>query len=202
MEGSDTGNAACRDTVNTRRIFDILVSLVLLALMCIPMLVIAIVIKLSSRGPVFYWSDRVGINNSLFKMPKFRTMRVGAPEVATHLMKNPEQYLTPIGSILRKLSLDELPQLWSVLKGDMSLVGPRPALYNQDDLIEMRTRMGIHKLLPGLTGWAQVNGRDDLPIPIKVEYDAYYMKNRNLRLDLKILWLTIVNVLKKEGVRY
>jgi len=188
--------------VNTKRIFDILVSLVLLVLMCIPMLVIAIVIKLSSKGPVLYWSDRVGINNSLFKMPKFRTMRVGAPEVATHLMKNPEQYLTPIGSILRKLSLDELPQLWSVLKGDMSLVGPRPALYNQDDLIEMRTRMGIHKLLPGLTGWAQVNGRDDLPIPVKVEYDAYYMKNRNLWLDLKILWLTIVNVLKKKGVQY
>lgn len=202
MEGNDSGNAACRDTVNTKRIFDILVSLVLLVLMCIPMLVIAIVIKLSSKGPVLYWSDRVGINNSLFKMPKFRTMRVGAPEVATHLMKNPEQYLTPIGSILRKLSLDELPQLWSVLKGDMSLVGPRPALYNQDDLIEMRTRMGIHKLLPGLTGWAQVNGRDDLPIPVKVEYDAYYMKNRNLWLDLKILWLTIVNVLKKKGVQY
>lgn len=202
MEGNYSGNAACRDAVNTKRIFDILVSLVLLVLMCIPMLVIAIVIKLSSKGPVLYWSDRVGIDNRIFKMPKFRTMRVGAPEVATHLMKNPEQYLTPIGSILRKLSLDELPQVWSVLKGDMSLVGPRPALYNQDDLIEMRTRMGIHKLLPGLTGWAQVNGRDDLPIPVKVEYDAYYMKNRNLWLDLKILWRTIVNVLKKEGVQY
>jgi O-antigen biosynthesis protein WbqP len=154
------------------------------------MLVIAIMVKLTSKDPVFYWSDRVGINNIIFKMPKFRTMRINTPAVATHLLENPNKYLTPIGPFLRKLSLDELPQLWSVLRGDMSFVGPRPALYNQDDLMELRTEMGIHKIIPGITGWAQINGRDDLPIPIKVGYDEYYLKHRSFLFDLKILWLT------------
>jgi len=185
-----------------RRFFDIAVSLFLLVLLSVPMAVIALVVKLTSEGPVLYWSDRVGQDNRIFKMPKFRTMRIGTPEVATHLMQAPKRYLTPCGSFLRKFSLDELPQLWSILKGDMSLIGPRPALYNQDDLIALRTEKGVHRLVPGVTGWAQVNGRDDIPIPLKVEYDAYYLQNRSLRLDLKILWHTVVNVLGGEGVRH
>ncbi len=185
-----------------RRFFDIAVSLLLLVLLSVPMAVIALVVKLTSEGPVLYWSDRVGQDNRVFKMPKFRTMRMGTPEVATHLMQTPERYLTPCGSFLRKFSLDELPQLWSILKGDMSLIGPRPALYNQDDLIALRTEKGVHRLVPGVTGWAQVNGRDDIPIPLKVEYDAFYLQNRSLRLDVKILWYTIVNVLGGKGVRH
>jgi O-antigen biosynthesis protein WbqP len=147
-------------------------------------------VKLTSKGPILYWSDRVGMDNRIFKMPKFRTMRIDTPPVATHLLTNPDAYLTPIGSFLRKFSLDELPQLWSILKGHMSFIGPRPALFNQDDLIELRTNKGIHKLVPGITGWAQINGRDDIPIPLKVKYDEYYMKNKSFFLDLKILWLT------------
>ncbi len=166
------------------------------------MISIAILVKLTSRGPVLYWSDRVGIRNTIFKMPKFRTMRMDTPAVATHLMENPERFLTPIGSILRKLSLDELPQLWSVIRGEMSLVGPRPALYNQDDLIELRTRKSIDVLAPGITGWAQINGRDDLPIPVKVEYDAYYLEHKSFLLDLRILLMTAVKVLGKEGVTH
>jgi len=149
-----------------------------------------------------YWSDRVGVGNSIFKMPKFRTMHKDTPEVATHLMNNPARHLTPIGAFLRKSSLDELPQLWSVLKGNMSFVGPRPALFNQDDLIELRTRKGVHELVPGITGWAQVNGRDDIPIPLKVEYDEYYLKNKSFFFDLKIIFITALKVLRAEGVSY
>ena len=188
--------------MSIKRIFDITMAVVLCGLLCIPMLVIAFMVKGTSRGPVLYWSDRVGIDNALFRMPKYRTMRIDTPAVATHLLKNPAAYLTPFGYYLRKLSLDELPQLWSILKGDMSFVGPRPALYNQDDLITLRTAKGIHRIIPGITGWAQVNGRDDLPIPQKVEYDAYYLQNRSFLFDLKILYMTAVKVIKAEGVRH
>jgi O-antigen biosynthesis protein WbqP len=166
------------------------------------MFVISLIVKLTSKGPVFYWSDRVGINNTIFRMPKFRTMRIETPAIATHLLENPDEYLTPIGIFLRKFSLDELPQLWSVMKGYMSLVGPRPALYNQDDLIALRTEKGIHKIIPGITGWAQINGRDDLPIPIKVGYDEYYLKNRSFSFDIKILFLTLFKTVKSEGVQH
>ena len=175
---------------------------ILLLLLGIPMLVIAIMVKLTSKDPVFYWSDRVGINNIIFKMPKFRTMRINTPAVATHLLENPNKYLTPIGPFLRKLSLDELPQLWSVLRGDMSFVGPRPALYNQDDLIELRTKKGIHGLVPGITGWAQINGRDDILIPVKVEFDEYYLTHRSFAFDLYIILLTVLKVIRKEGVQH
>jgi O-antigen biosynthesis protein WbqP len=185
-----------------KRTFDILLSLLLLFVFSVPMLLIALLIKCTSKGPVIYWSARVGIHNTLFRMPKFRTMSPDTPEMATHLMTNPRTYLTSAGSLLRKYSLDELPQLWSIFKGDMSFIGPRPALYNQQDLIDLRTKRGVHKIIPGITGWAQVNGRDDIPIPLKVEYDAYYMKNKSVLLDLKILWKTAVNVLQKKGVRH
>lgn len=185
-----------------KRFFDLVTAFFLLCLLSILFIIIALFVKLTSKGPALYWSERVGINNLIFKMPKFRTMRVGTPAVATHLMKNPNDYLTPIGAFLRKLSLDELPQLYSVLKGDMSFVGPRPALYNQDDLIELRTSNGIHKIAPGITGWAQINGRDDLPIPAKVDFDAYYLKNKSFLFDIRILFLTVFKVIKKDGVRY
>ncbi len=185
-----------------KQIFDLLISFVAMFVLSAPMLVIALLVKLTSPGPVLYWSDRVGINNSIFRMPKFRTMRINTPAVATHLMKNPGDYLTPIGSFLRKFSLDELPQLYSVLNGDISFVGPRPALYNQDDLVELRTGKGIHKLIPGITGWAQVNGRDELPIPVKVEFDEYYLKNKSFVFDMKILWMTFVKVVRREGVSH
>lgn len=185
-----------------KRLFDVVVSVLLLFLSSIPILLIASFVKLTSVGPVLYWSDRVGIHNTIFKMPKFRTMRIDTPPVATHLLKNPDDYLTPVGSFLRKFSLDELPQLWSVLKGDMSFIGPRPALFNQDDLIELRTKKGIHYLVPGITGWAQINGRDELPIPVKVELDEYYLKNRSFLFDVRILWMTLMKVLKQEGVRH
>ena len=185
-----------------KRIFDLAVTGFLLCFLSIPILVVALLVRLTSKGPVLYWSDRVGINNRIFRMPKFRTMRIDTPAVATHLMKNPDAYLTSIGSFLRKFSLDELPQLYSILKGDISFVGPRPALYNQDDLIELRTGKGVHKLIPGITGWAQVNGRDELPIPIKVEFDEYYLKNRSFFFDLKILWMTFIKVVKGEGVTH
>ena len=188
--------------MNIKRIFDITMAVFLFGLLCIPMLIIALIVKLSSRGAVLYWSDRVGINNEIFKMPKFRTMRTDTPAVATHLLKNPGAYLTPFGYYLRKFSLGELPQLWSILKGDMSFVGPRPALYNQDDLITLRTSKGIHQIIPGITGWAQVNGRDDLPIPQKVEYDEYYFNKRSFLFDLKILYMTIIKVVKSEGVQH
>ena len=183
-----------------KRIFDFTMALILMAIMALPIAILAILVKLTSPGPAIYWSDRVGKKNKNFLMPKFRTMHKDSPEVATHLLQNAENYLTPFGSFLRRNSLDELPQLWSVLKGDMSFVGPRPALFNQDDLIKLRTEKEIYKLLPGITGWAQINGRDDIPIPIKVLYDEYYLKNQSFFFDLKILWNTFFKVIKKEGI--
>ncbi|MCK5494336.1 MAG: sugar transferase [Candidatus Omnitrophica bacterium] len=185
-----------------KRGFDFLFALLLLFVLALPMLIVALLVKLSSKGPILYWSDRVGVNNRIFKMPKFRTMQINTPAVATHLMDNPDKYLTPVGDCLRKFSLDELPQLYSVLKGDISFVGPRPALYNQDDLIDLRTVKGVYKLIPGITGWAQVNGRDELPIPVKVEFDEYYLKNKSFWFDLKILILTVVKVIRKDGVSH
>lgn len=185
-----------------KRYFDFVTAIILLCLMALPMLILSLLIKVTSRGPVLYWSDRIGVDNKIFKMPKFRTMRMNTPAVATHWLKNPEHYVTPIGNFLRKTSLDELPQLFSILKGDMSLVGPRPALFNQDDLVALRTEKGIHTLLPGLTGWAQVNGRDELPIPVKVECDYYYLKNKSFSLDLKILFMTLLKVARSEGIQH
>lgn len=168
----------------------------------LPIAIVAVAVRLTSSGPALYWSDRVGRHNHLFKMPKFRSMRVGTPVVATHLLADAQSHLTPIGSFLRKSSLDELPQLWSILRGDMSFVGPRPALFNQRDLIDLRTQHGVHKLVPGLTGWAQVNGRDELPIAAKVALDVEYMNHRSLWMDLRILWLTFVKVLRRDGVAH
>ena len=185
-----------------KRIFDLIMASIVLCFLIVPILVIGLMVKMTSKGPMLHWSDRVGINNNIFKMPKFRTMRIDTPAVATHLMKNPGKYLTLIGLFLRKFSLDELPQLYSIVKGDISFVGPRPALYNQADLIELRTNKGIDQIIPGITGWAQVNGRDELPIPIKVEFDEYYLKNRSFLFDLKILFKTFVKVIRREGVRH
>ena len=185
-----------------KRLFDFLFALFLLALLILPILVVAAVVKFSSVGSAVYWSDRVGRDNKLFKMPKFRTMLLDTPPVATHLLLNPEQYLTPIGSFLRKSSLDELPQLWSILKGDMSFVGPRPALLNQDDLIALRKQHGVDKLVPGLTGLAQINGRDELPISEKVKLDVVYMHKQSFYFDIKILVLTFFKVLGKDGVQH
>lgn len=185
-----------------KRTFDIFMSLLTLVISAFPLLVVAVLVKLTSKGPALYWSDRIGINNTIFKMPKFRTMRIDTPAVATHLLGDPDQFLTPVGKFLRKSSLDELPQLLSILKGDMSIVGPRPALYNQDDLVELRTAKGVHVLFPGLTGWAQINGRDELPIPVKVEFDEYYLQNRSFFFDLKIIYLTLLKVIKHEGVTH
>lgn len=185
-----------------KRVFDVLLGLFASLILFVPVLMVAIAVRLSSTGPALFWSDRVGRNNIIFKMPKFRSMQMGAPAVATHLLINPNAHLTPIGSFLRKSSLDELPQLWSILKGDMSFVGPRPALFNQHDLIALRTAHGAHKLVPGLTGWAQVNGRDELSIPEKVKLDVEYLKRQCLSFDLRILWLTFVKVLKRDGVSH
>jgi len=185
-----------------KRIFDVIGALFAMTIFVIPILIVALLVKLTSKGPILYWSDRVGRNNNIFKMPKFRTMRIDTPAVATHLLTNPDQFLTPVGNFLRKSSLDELPQLFSILKGDMSFVGPRPALFNQDDLIELRTQKGVHMLTPGLTGWAQINGRDELPIPVKVEFDQWYLEHRSFLLDLKIIFLTFAKVLRKEGVTH
>lgn len=171
-------------------------------LLALPILIVTFVIRLTSPGPALYWSNRIGLHNRIFKMPKFRSMRIDTPAIATHLLQNPDQWLTPIGSFLRKTSLDEVPQLWSILKGDMSFVGPRPALFNQSDLIALRTEKGVDKLVPGLTGWAQVNGRDELPIPQKVELDAEYLHRRSFRFDLKILWMTALRVLARDGVSH
>jgi O-antigen biosynthesis protein WbqP len=159
-------------------------------------------VKITSIGNILYWSDRVGINNKLFKMPKFRTMKTGTPVVATHKLKDPSIFLTSIGHFLRKSSLDELPQLWSIIKGDMSIVGPRPSLFNQTDLIALRTKKGVHKFRPGLTGWAQINGRDDLPIPAKVMLDAEYVGKRSFWFDIKIIWLTFLKVIDCDGVTH
>jgi len=185
-----------------KRVFDIIMSFLFLIIISIPLIIIAVCIKLTSKGPILYWSDRVGLENKIFKMPKFRTMYLNTPAVATHLLKNPQTYITPIGSILRKFSLDELPQLLSIITGKMSFVGPRPALYNQGDLVALRSERGIQHLIPGLTGWAQINGRDDLPIPTKVEFDDYYRRHRSFCFDLKILFITAIQVLKKEGVQH
>lgn len=185
-----------------KRFFDVSISFVALVFLSLPMLIAALAVRLTSPGPVLYWSNRVGRNNSIFKMPKFRTMRTDTPAVATHLLGDPDRWLTPIGKFLRKSSLDELPQLFSILAGDMSIVGPRPALFNQDDLVALRTDNGVHQLTPGLTGWAQINGRDELPIPVKVEFDRWYLQHRSFLLDLKIIALTFVKVLKKEGVTH
>jgi O-antigen biosynthesis protein WbqP len=185
-----------------KRLFDLLLGLMVATLLFVPLVVIAMLVRMTSPGPALYWSDRVGQYNKIFKMPKFRTMRMGTPAVATHLLANPMSHLTPIGSFLRKSSLDELPQLWSILVGDMSFVGPRPALFNQHDLIDLRTSKGVYTLLPGLTGWAQVNGRDELPIPRKVELDAEYLQCRSLWFDIKILWLTFLKVVQRDGVSH
>jgi len=185
-----------------KRLFDILLCLTALVILALPALVVGLLIKLTSAGPMLYWSDRIGRDNKIFRMPKFRSMRVGTPAVATHLLSDPNSHLTPIGGFLRKSSLDELPQLWSILRGDMSFVGPRPALFNQDDLIALRTDSGVHRLRPGLTGWAQVNGRDELPIAVKVRFDEEYMKRQSFMLDLKILFLTFVKVVRRDGVSH
>lgn len=183
-----------------KRLFDLVLVLVIGIVFAVPLLLVALAVRLTSHGPVLYWSDRVGRNKQIFKMPKFRSMQIGTPAVATHLLTNPDAYLTPIGSFLRKSSLDELPQLWSILKGDMSLVGPRPALFNQHDLIELRSRAGVDQLLPGLTGWAQINGRDELPIAEKVALDIEYLQQRSTWLDIKIVFVTIFRVLRRDNV--
>jgi O-antigen biosynthesis protein WbqP len=185
-----------------KRLFDLVLATCVSILFLIPIVVVALMVRLTSKGPVLYWSDRIGRDNRIFRMPKFRSMRVGAPALATHLMKDPKAFLTPIGSFIRTSSLDELPQLWSILVGDMSFVGPRPALFNQDDLVALRTQYGVHELVPGLTGWAQVNGRDDLPIPRKVQLDVEYLRRKSVAFDLYILWLTAVNVLHRRGVSH
>lgn len=185
-----------------KRFFDLTLALLALVILMIPIVLVALLVKASSPGPALYWSDRVGRHNRLFRMPKFRSMRIDTPAVATHLLENPKAWLTPVGSFLRKSSLDELPQLWSILRGDMSFVGPRPALFNQDDLIALRTACGVHALVPGLTGWAQINGRDELPIPEKVRLDAEYLARKSLAFDMQILWLTFVKVLRRDGVSH
>jgi O-antigen biosynthesis protein WbqP len=185
-----------------KRIFDLLLAALAILVLIIPVILVAVLVRLTSKGPALYWSDRVGRDNLIFRMPKFRSMQVGTPAVATHLLSHPETYLTPIGSFLRKSSLDELPQLWNIIKGDMSFVGPRPALFNQHDLIELRICSGVHKLTPGLTGWAQINGRDELPIPQKVALDIEYLKNKSVWLDIKIIFLTGVKVLRRDNVTH
>lgn len=185
-----------------KRAVDFLMAIAVAVILVVPTLLVGLAVRLTSPGPALYWSDRVGRGNQIFRMPKFRSMRVDTPAVATHLLQSPHDWLTPIGSFLRKSSLDELPQIWSILRGDMSFVGPRPALFNQDDLIALRTEHGVHDLVPGLTGWAQVNGRDELPIPDKVRLDVEYLRLRSLGFDLKILWLTVLKVLARDGVAH
>ncbi len=188
--------------MNPKRIFDLTLGLFLLMILAIPAIIIGMAIRITSPGPILYRSNRIGKDNTQFVMYKFRTMNAGTPVVATHLLQDPGQHLAPLGAVLRRTSMDEIPQLYNILRGDMSFVGPRPALFNQYDLISMRTRLGVHRLLPGLTGWAQVNGRDDLPIPVKVTFDRFYLQNRGLLFDLRILLLSLVKVLKKEGVSH
>lgn len=185
-----------------KRAFDLLLAALAGIILAVPVLMVALLVRVTSPGPVLYWSERVGRGNKIFRMPKFRSMRVGTPAVATHLLADASSHLTPIGSFLRKSSMDELPQLWSILVGDMSFVGPRPALFNQDDLISLRTKQGVHLLVPGLTGWAQVNGRDELPIPAKVSLDFEYLQQRSFAFDIRILWLTFVKVLRRDGVSH
>ncbi len=185
-----------------KRLFDFVLALIATTVFVIPFALLAVGVKLTSSGPVLYWSNRIGRSNQIFLMPKFRSMRIDTPAVATHLLKDPQRHLTPIGGFLRRTSLDELPQLWSILKGDMSFVGPRPALYNQDDLITLRTQFGVDALTPGLTGWAQVNGRDELSIPDKVRLDVEYLHRRSFIFDLKILWITFLRVIRRQGVSH
>jgi O-antigen biosynthesis protein WbqP len=185
-----------------KRLFDLVLALVAGAILLVPILIVGLLVLLTSKGPALYWSDRVGRNNEIFRMPKFRTMRVGTPAVATHLLTDPGAYLTPIGGFLRKSSLDELPQLWSILTGEMSFVGPRPALFNQDDLVALRTQYGVHELVPGLTGWAQINGRDELPIPDKVALDVEYLRKRSFWFDVRVLWSTLIKVVRRDGVSH
>ena len=185
-----------------KKIFDFLLALLALCIFLVPITIVALLVKMTSTGPIVYWSDRVGRNNRIFRMPKFRTMLVGTPAVATHLLSDPRRYLTPIGSFLRKSSLDELPQLWSILCGDMSFVGPRPALFNQQDLIALRTQYGVDQILPGLTGWAQINGRDELPIPEKVKLDVEYLQRSSLAFDIEIIILTFIKVIRKDNVTH
>ena len=185
-----------------KRLFDFVTATMLVILLAVPMLLIVVAVRLTSKGPALYWSDRVGQGNVIFKMPKFRTMQINTPVMATHKMTNPNEFLTPIGGFLRRNSLDELPQLFSILMGDMSFVGPRPALYNQDDLIALRAKYGVEAIVPGLTGWAQINGRDDLPIPEKVALDVEYMERQSFLFDMKILWLTCLKVIKRDGVSH
>lgn len=185
-----------------KRLFDFLLAVAASSVLAVPVLLVALAVRLTSPGPALYWSDRVGRGNRIFKMPKFRSMRVGTPAVATHLLADPAAHLTPIGSFLRKSSLDELPQLWSILAGDMSFVGPRPALFNQHDLIALRTQSGVHELVPGLTGWAQINGRDELPIPAKVRLDMEYLQRQSLGFDIWILWQTFVKVIRRDGITH
>ena len=191
---------AFRYAKTMKRLFDLVLVALAAIFLLLPALLVAVLVRMTSKGPALYWSDRVGRNNTIFKMPKFRSMQIGTPAVATHLLSNPNGYLTPIGSFLRKSSLDELPQLWSIIKGDMSFVGPRPALFNQHDLIQLRTRSGVHELMPGLTGWAQINGRDELPIPQKVSLDIEYLQKRTFWLDLKIIFLTGLKVFRGDNV--
>jgi len=185
-----------------KRLFDLVLALIAACLLIVPIVVVAVLVKLTSKGPALYWSDRVGMHNTIFKMPKFRSMKVETPAVATHLLVDPGSVLTSIGDFLRKSSLDELPQLWCILKGEMSFVGPRPALFNQYDLIHFRTEKNIDKVVPGLTGWAQVNGRDELPIPEKVVLDVEYMERQSFWFDLYILWLTVLKVVRRDGVSH
>ena len=185
-----------------KRSFDVVLAVLAGVVLLLPLVIVAVLVRLTSNGPALYWSDRVGRNNTIFKMPKFRSMQVGTPAVATHLLRNADAALTPIGSFLRKSSLDEIPQLWSILRGDMSFVGPRPALFNQHDLIELRTQCGVHQLVPGLTGWAQVNGRDTLPIPDKVALDQRYLQIQSFWMDLYILWLTFLRVVRRKDVSH
>lgn len=185
-----------------KRLLDLCLALFALFFLMLPIVLVSVVVRLTSSGSILYWSDRVGRNNTIFKMPKFRTMRVDTPAVATHLLVDPANFLTPAGSFLRKSSLDELPQLWSIIKGDMSFVGPRPALFNQDDLVALRTECGVDKLVPGLTGWAQVNGRDELSISNKVALDAEYLHNQSFCLDMKIIYLTFLKVLSRDGIQH
>ncbi len=185
-----------------KRTFDLFLAVAAALILAVPVLLVALLVRLTSPGPALYWSDRVGRHNKIFRMPKFRSMQIGTPALATHLLADPKAYLTPIGSFLRKSSLDELPQLWSILTGDMSFVGPRPALFNQHDLIEMRTCLGVDELVPGLTGWAQINGRDELPIPDKVRLDVEYLQRQSLWFDVRILWLTFVKVIRRDGITH
>jgi O-antigen biosynthesis protein WbqP len=185
-----------------KRFFDLLLAIIASIILIIPIIFVSLAVRFTSVGPIIYWSDRIGRHNRIFKMPKFRTMRIDTPAVATHLLPDPKKFLTPVGSFLRKSSLDELPQLWSIIAGEMSFVGPRPALFNQDDLVSMRTKYGVDQLLPGLTGWAQINGRDELPISEKVKLDVEYLQNRSFFLDIKIIFLTFLKVIRRDGITH